>query len=204
MIRERLKKIRPLVDFYRKYKPKKRLEPQEIRIVMDQETKKLIHDLPISKMDVLEISGSKWEYLKVNSYEELHFPKFDICSEKTNKQYDLIISEQVFEHLLYPYRAGKNIFEMLKPGGYFLVTTPFLLRIHECPTDCSRWTPMGMKYFLNECGFRLEDVSVDSWGNRKSVIGNLKDWRIYNSYWHSMKNEREFPIVVWALARKSI
>jgi hypothetical protein len=202
MIRKQLKKIKPFVKFYRKYKPKKRLEPQEIRIVMDRETKSWIEKLPVEKMDVLEISGSKWKYLNSKFYENLLFPQFDICKSKTEKKYDLIIAEQVFEHLLFPYRAGTNVYEMLNLGGYFLITTPFLLRIHECPTDCTRWTPMGMKYFLNECGFELNNIDVDSWGNKSSVKSNLKDWRIYNSFFHSLKNQREFPIVVWALARK--
>lgn len=202
MLRDELKKIKPLVKFYRKIKGKKKMEPQEIRIVMDSETKKLVEALEFSEMDVLEISGSKWEYLDSKTYTNVHFPKFDICSEILPKKYDLIISEQVFEHLLYPYRAGKNVYKMLKKGGYFLITTPFLLRIHECPTDCTRWTPTGMKYFLAECGFDLEEIIVDSWGNKSSVKGNLTDWRIYNPVFHSLKNQREFPIVVWALARK--
>lgn len=204
MLKSKLKQIKPLINLYRKLKGKKKVEPQEIRIVMDVETKNMIESLQIRDMDVLEISGSKWRYLKSKSYKDIHFPSFDICSEKTIEQFDLIISEQVFEHLLYPYRAGRNIYQMLNPGGYFLITTPFLLRIHECPTDCTRWTPTGMKYFLNECGFDLDEILVESWGNKKAVIANLKDWRIFNPFFHSLKNQREFPIVVWALARKKV
>mgnify|MGYP005752936269 CR=1 FL=1 len=202
MIRNHLKKIKPLVNFYRKFRSKKLYETQEIRVVMDRETQSWIEKILTKQMDVLEISGNKWSYLDSNTYKTWNFPDFDICESKTDVKFDLIISEQVFEHLLYPYRAGKNVYNMLKPGGYFLITTPFLLKIHEHPTDCTRWTPTGMKYFLNECGFDLNDISVNSWGNKSSVKANLNGWRKYNPFFHSLKNQQEFPIVVWALARK--
>jgi hypothetical protein len=38
---------------------------------------------------------------------------------------DIIIAEQVFEHLLWPYRAVRNVFQMLTPNGALLVTTHF-------------------------------------------------------------------------------
>ena len=31
---------------------------------------------------------------------------------------------------------------------------------------------------------------------------NFPRWQIYQSWRHSLKNEPDFPIVVWALARK--
>lgn len=203
MLREKLRRIKPLVNLYRMIYGKKPRWPQEIRIVMDRETKKWIEALPTKQMDILEVSGNKWKYLESKTFDELRFPAFDICEQKTDILYDLIIAEQVFEHLLFPYRAGKNIYDMLRPGGYFLITTPFLLRIHDSPTDCTRWTPTGMKYFLHDVGFDLENIKVDSWGNKKSVIGNLDDWRVYNARFHSLSNQNQFPIVVWALAQKT-
>jgi hypothetical protein len=82
------------------------------------------------------------------------------------------------------------------------VTTPFLLKIHEVPIDCSRWTPLGMRYFLAECGFPFEKVEAYSWGNRSCVKGNFNHWQIYRRWRHSLANEPDFPVVVWALAQK--
>ena len=65
------------------------------------------------------------------------------------ESFDLIIAEQVFEHLKWPYRAAKNVYRMLRPGGSFLITTPFLVRCHEMPDDCTRWTDTELKNFLN-------------------------------------------------------
>ena len=91
---------------------------------------------------------------------------------------------------------------MLAPGGYFLLSTPFLIRIHNNPTDCSRWTEVGMKHFLAECGFPLEKVQTGSWGNRSCVVGNFETFVPYRSRLHSLRNEPKYPMVIWALAQK--
>jgi hypothetical protein len=75
---------------------------------------------------------------------------------------------------------------MLAPGCHFLITTPFLIRRHDIPVDCSRWTELGMKHFLAECGFPIETIRTGSWGSRSCVKANFKP---------------NFPVSVWALAQ---
>jgi hypothetical protein len=124
------------------------------RVVMNRETRRIVKSLQREGLNVLEISGNSWgnwEFFK--SYKSLKYPDFDICESGLDETFDLIIAEQIFEHLLWPYRAGRNIYKMLNSQGYFLITTPFLIRIHDSRTDCSRWTETGIKYLLAECGF---------------------------------------------------
>ena len=91
---------------------------------------------------------------------------------------------------------------MLEPGGYFLVSTPFLVKIHNYPTDCSRWTETGLKHLLAECGFPLESTITESWGNTECVIANLSGWVPYQAGAHSLENQPDMPYHVWALAQK--
>ena len=91
---------------------------------------------------------------------------------------------------------------MLRAGGYFLVSTPFLVRIHDYPVDCTRWTEIGLKYFLAECGFALDGIQTGSWGNRACVKANFGGWVRYRRRLHNLKNEPDVPYHVWALARK--
>lgn len=177
---------------------------QWIRIVMNRETAILIENINPTELDVLEISGKEWQKFPFRSYKSLSYPDLDICSQKLEEKFDLIIAEQVFEHLLWPYRAGNNVYDMVKPEGYFLITVPFLIRIHHCPVDCTRWTETGLKYFLAECGFPLENIQTGSWGNRQCLISHAKDGicEYYIKYWHSLKNEELYPASVWALAKK--
>jgi SAM-dependent methyltransferase len=178
-------------------------DTQWARVIMEKETTELLDSLQPENLNVLEISGRNWaNALPFLSYKVADYPDYDICSEPLSEFFDLIIAEQVFEHLLYPYRAGKNVYAMLKPGGYFLITTPFLIKVHNHPTDCSRWTEVGIKYFLSECGFPLDRIKTGSWGNRACVRANFKDWCYYNRLFHSLENEPDYPVSVWALAQK--
>ena len=95
---------------------------------------------------------------------------------------------------------------VLKKDGYFLIITPFLVRVHNVPIDCSRWTEDGLKYFLNECGFDLESIFTNSWGNKKCVKSDLRNdstWTRVGIY-KDMSNNKTFPLQVWALAKKKV
>jgi SAM-dependent methyltransferase len=174
-----------------------------LRVVMYRECFAFIHSINPETLDVLEISGGpQWRRnFNFRSYTSTDFPDFDICAETLDRQFDLIIADQVFEHLPWPMRAGRNVHAMLRPGGYFVIATPFLVRIHEVPIDCSRWTEQGLSYLLQECGFEASNIKTASWGNRKCLNANLFKWRRYGFY-RSLANEPNFPVMVWAIARK--
>lgn len=175
-----------------------------MRIVMYRQCFEFVRALVPERLDVLEISaGPQWvRSFAFHSYTGTSYPDFDICSQTLPQRFDLIIADQVFEHLKWPYRAGRNVLTMLRPGGYFVITVPFLVRVHGSPSDCSRWTADGLSYFLQECGFEEKAIKTDSWGNRACVKSNLTAWR-KRGLFASLANEPNFPIVVWAFARKA-
>ena len=72
---------------------------------------------------------------------------------------------------------------------------------HAAPVDCSRWTELGMKHFLDECGFPWDGIKAASWGNRACVKANFNCWA-RRGWFGSLRNEPDFPVVVWALARQ--
>lgn len=172
------------------------------RTVMYRECFALLRELGPERLDALEISaGDKFQALGFKSFTEANYPAFDICEGALDRQYDLIIADQVFEHLLWPYRAARNVHAMLKPGGYFLITTPFLIRRHPIPYDCTRWTETGLQYFLAEAGFPLDSTRTFAWGNRACVKANFRRWA-RRGWFGSLRNEADFPVTVWALAQK--
>jgi SAM-dependent methyltransferase len=174
------------------------------RVVLRHEMRRILASLPVSEMDALEISGDSWKDSGFKSFTAKHFPEYDVCAGPLSQSFDLVIAEQVFEHLLYPRRAAQNVYATLRRGGYFILSTPFLQKVHNFPVDCSRWTEMGLKYLLEEAGFELDDIQTWSWGNRAAARANLnpKKFPTYNPYLHSLKNEPQFPVQVWALARR--
>ena len=106
----------------------------------------------------------------------------------------------VYEVVIY----ALDVYELLNKGGYFLVIVPFLIRVHNVPIDCSRWTEDGLKYHLEESGFKIENIFTNSWGNKKCVISNLRNDDSWSRIWfyRSLKNEKKFPVQVWAIAKK--
>ncbi len=172
------------------------------RTVMYRDCAELIRTLGPERLDAMEISaGDKFQQFPFRSFTEMNYPEYDICKDRLDGEFDLIIADQVWEHLLWPYRATRNVHAMLRPGGHFLVTTPFLIRRHEIPYDCTRWTEMGMKHFLAECGFDIERIRTWSWGNRACIKANFRRWA-RRGWFGSLRNEPDFPVTVWALAQK--
>jgi SAM-dependent methyltransferase len=178
---------------------------QWARVVMYQELRAAVEALGPAQLDALEISGGTyWQQVGFKSYSAVDYPQFDICEDRLSETFDVIIADQVFEHLLWPYRAGRNVYSMLKNDGVFIITTPFMIRVHGNPVDCSRWTETGLKHLLAECGFALDNIKTGSWGNRACIKANLHPTNWAQRGWvASLRNDPLFPVSVWAIAKRA-
>jgi SAM-dependent methyltransferase len=155
-----------------------------------------------------EISGSAHAERQWREFTSLDFPEFDLCAplgEAHEGRYDVVICEQVLEHVIDPCGAAANLRRLCAPGGHVIVTSPFLIRIHELPyfglRDYWRFTPRGLETLLENAG--LEVGTVETWGNRQAVIGNLRHWAAYRP-WHSLRNDPGVAVQVWAFARRPL
>lgn len=151
-------------------------------------------------LNVLEISGNAWADFGFRSYRNVEFPEFDICRQSLKEKFDLIIAEQVFEHLRYPDRAAGHVRRMLKPKGTFLITLPFLIKYHPLPQDYRRWSQQGLCAFLEINGF--ENIITSAWGNKECLIANLDEWVTYEPGCHNLSNDPQYPVVVWGTAQR--
>ena len=167
---------------------------------MNRATSDFVARLGPTSLDALEISGLSWLNAGFRSYEVVDYPDFDICRDRTARSYDIVIAEQVFEHLRHPARALANIHGMLRRGGAVVVTTPFLIKFHPEPLDLWRWTPTGLRALLEDAGFTV--LAADAWGNRACATANFDAWLDYDPGRHSLKNEPDVPVSVWAFARR--
>lgn len=176
------------------------------RKVYVEHCRQLIDELGPGALDVIEIAaGETWSGMPFRSYRALNWPDHDICAplaEGLAGTADLVIAKHVFEHLLQPWQAVRNVHALLRPAGHFLVMTPFLVRVHEVPQDCSCWTETGMRHLLAEGGFPIETVQTWSWGNLDAVKATLVTWSRVG-WRRRFPNDPCFPVVVWALARKA-
>ena len=176
------------------------------RVVMNLSIERFIETLECSAVDCLEISGTRFQHggQAFRSYVSTGFPAYDVCAGPlAHGSFDLIICEQVLEHVLRPDLAVANMLAMLRPGGCLVVNTPFLLKVHGFPHDLWRWTEHGLRQLLELAGF--VGVETASWGNRACLVADLSDglrWTVFDPTRHSLENEPQFPIVVWAIARR--
>ena len=174
-----------------------------LRIKQIEAFEQFLAERPDAK--VFEVSPGWNRYWKdrTSKYNSLDYPEFDICKESTRERYDIVIADQVLEHVQAPQEAVKNIYKMISPGGYAIVATPFLFRVHARPHDYQRWTEAGMRELLKEGGFKNEDIQTYSWGNkscaRAHIGGPVRDY----GWYRNLKNDPEYPLMVWAFARKA-
>jgi SAM-dependent methyltransferase len=75
----------------------------------------------------------------------------DICSYKFNtRQFDVVVMSEVLEHLHSPQLGLKNIHGILKQDGTLILSTPFILPMHDRPHDYFRFTRYGLEFLLKD------------------------------------------------------
>jgi SAM-dependent methyltransferase len=78
--------------------------------------------------------------------------------------FDSAMATEVLEHCFEPTETLKEIYRVLKPGGFFFFTVPFLWPLHETPYDAYRYTPFSLKHHLEKAGFdEIEIKSLGGW-----------------------------------------
>ena len=168
-----------------------------------------------NKGKVLSISHSGHllnyiDYEAVSIFEK-NFPEetiFDIKSE--NNTYDLVLSDQVFEHIDgHPADAINEVMRVLKPGGLMLHTTCMFVPVHG-EDDYWRYTPNGLKLLTEKCGARCL-VAKGVGGPSQFLIG-LLGWTFlpvptnrYHPFNYLARSSRNsYPTLVWVVAQKPL
>lgn len=103
----------------------------------------------------------------------------DICSKHFKDAYkekkgffDLIYSNNVFEHLNKPWIAVENINYLLKDGGVVITIVPFSLRFHAVPNDYFRYTHSAIySLFSDFSDYQIIKTGYDILGRRNNWQG---------------------------------
>lgn len=181
------------------------------RVEMQKSSRWLIKSLGPENLDVAEVSGKWGRLFNFKSYTQFRYPKWDVCAgpyrddEGEVLKFDLIMANQVWEHLDRPYAATKNVRRMLRKGGHFWLAVPFFIPFHAAPMDNSRWSARGLTNLLIESGFEEDEIHAEQWGNRNAALRNMEEkWPpAFVEDSDSLKNDPDMPICAWALACKT-
>jgi len=89
--------------------------------------------------------------------------------------FDSLVTNQVFEHVFNPDEFLDESFRVLKPGGFLLMTVPFVWDEHEQPYDFARYSSFGIRHLLEQHGFEIVE-------QRKSMDDIRVIFQLINAY----------------------
>lgn len=161
----------------------------------------------VNQLNVIEFGGSNGViigFLKgANCEVAPNFPEVDIQNLQNyqDQVYDVVILDQILEHIPNPNQAVEEVKRILKPKGVCICITPFLIKIHGYPNDYFRYTDQGLKQLFKD----FRQVDVEGWGNRATLemfhrYGWLSARNAKRTLNISLQNEPEYPIeyLTWA------
>jgi SAM-dependent methyltransferase len=76
-----------------------------------------------------------------------------------DQTFDTALMIELLEHLETPAVALAEAHRLLRPGGWLILTTPFIWVLHEEPRDFFRYTPHALRYLLEAAGFGAVGVT---------------------------------------------
>ena len=92
--------------------------------------------------------------LSMNPRAEHHID-FDSKTTLPNDYADIILSNQVLEHVDSPEGYLQEALRILKPGGTIILTTHGYWFYHPTPNDYWRWTSAGLRRTVEKEGFQV-------------------------------------------------
>lgn len=112
--------------------------------------------------------------------------------------FDAIACFEVLEHLEDPQKAIDEARRVLKPGGLYVISVPFVYPLHDRPADFRRYTPFGLQQSLTLAG--LEVLVVRPMLSSLQAAGLLMALAVaggaLNSRWRSLLLPLAVPLVL--------
>lgn len=90
--------------------------------------------------------------------------------------FDIVVSNQVLEHVNDDIKAVKESARVLKQNGLFIGSVPHISPIHLEPYDFRRYTELGLKKVLEENGFEVIKIEGNGGVHKALALTLTMDW----------------------------
>lgn len=149
-----------------------------------------IHDLRAWWLVNRDLATGQWTGIDMQDGEGVD-AVVDIHSmpEEWQSRFSGVLCSEVLEHVARPWIALPKLREVIRPGGWIVVTTLTTFHIHGYPDDYYRYTASGLKLLLEDAGF--VDVTVEYAGDTILLLKN-HDQQVF---------KKRAPLQVFAVAR---
>lgn len=113
---------------------------------------------------------------------------------------DIVLSNQVLEHVLDERKAVEESFRVLKAGGLFIGSVPHISPIHLEPYDFRRFTYYGLKKILEDHQFEVIEIEGNGGIHRAMAMSLTMDWMLSNNEvgkpqrFNGLKHTLLFPV----------
>jgi SAM-dependent methyltransferase len=144
------------------------------------------------------------EFIHANKKTYLPYPGNDLhtIAAKFQNEFDFFLFNQTIEHLYNPFEAMKQIYQVVKPGGYVFTSVPTINIPHSTPFHFNGYNPMGLAMLFKTANFEI--MEIGQWGNYEyiSKLFQKHQWPGYSSL-SSTSNEERNVCQCWILAKKT-
>lgn len=132
---------------------------KEMKVLTSADKNKILVDFGCGDMPyrlVLEPMVGKYlgVDLEMNPQAEHHID-FDSKTTLPENYADIVLSNQVLEHVDSPQGYLQEAIRILKPGGTIILTTHGYWFYHPTPNDYWRWTSAGLRKTVEQEGFKI-------------------------------------------------
>jgi SAM-dependent methyltransferase len=126
---------------------------------------------------------------------------------KRHNAFDLVLCEQVLEHVINPKQAVQNLSLLLKPGGLLHVTVPAINNSHGEPFYFyAGFPPASLEAFANNAGLTVKESG--SWMSDKAArMYSTCDWsplshsgaisHMIQGLWHGRNNMQDLINILY-------
>lgn len=133
----------------------------------------------------------------------LSYPSYDLHNISNNfkEEFDFFLFNQTIEHLYNPFEAVKQIYNILKHGGYVFTSVPTINIPHMTPIHFNGFTPMGLAMLFKTANFEI--IEIGQWGNYEyiSKLWSEHSWPGFNKL-NDIRNVEKNVAQCWILVKK--